>query len=56
MEPYESTAEEVSIESSHHTVFFIQKRRSYYPFIVDRRYNELKGQGWGRGRGVLQAD
>ena len=49
MEPHESTAEEVSIESSHHTVFFIQKRRSYYPFIVDRRYNELKGQGWWGG-------
>ena len=49
MEPYESTAEEVSIQSSHHTVFFIQKRRSYYPFIVDRRYNELKGQGWWGG-------
>ena len=31
--------------------FFIQKRRSYYPFIVDRRYNELKGQGWGGGGG-----
>ena len=49
MEPYESTAEEVSIQSSHHTVFFNQKRRSYYPFIVDRRYNELKGQGWWGG-------
>ena len=53
MEPHESTAEEVSIESSHHTVFFIKKRRSHYPFIVDRRYNELKDQG---GGGVLQAD
>ena len=54
MEPHESTAEEVSIESSHHTVFFIKKRRSHYPFIVDRRYNELKDQGWWGG--VLQAD
>ena len=51
MEPHESAAVEVSIESSHHTVSFIQKRRSYYPLMVDRWYNKLKGQGWGGGGG-----
>ena len=43
MEPCESTVEEVSFEWSHHT--------GYYPFIVDRQYNELKGQGEGVGGG-----
>ena len=52
MQTCESTVEEVSFEWSHHS-FFIQKRRSYYPFIVDRRYNELKGQGWGGGHKII---